>query len=47
MDAPLPVNYDDVARAHDRIRAETHRTPVLTSATIDALAGAKIGRAHV
>lgn len=42
MDAPLPVNYDDVARAHERIRGETHRTPVLTSSTVDALTGAKV-----
>ena len=34
------VAYDDVARAHERIRGVVHRTPVLRSATIDALTGA-------
>ena len=36
------VSFDDVARAHERIRGEAHRTPVLTSATIDALTGATV-----
>ena len=39
---PLLVSFDDVAAAHDRIRAHARRTPVLTSATIDALSGAKV-----
>ncbi len=38
----MEVNFDDVARAHERIRAEAHRTPVLTSATVDALTGASV-----
>jgi threonine dehydratase len=37
-----PVNFDDVARAHERIKAAAHRTPVLNSATVDALTGAKV-----
>ena len=36
------VVFDDVARAHERIRGEAHRTPVLRSATIDALTGATV-----
>ena len=34
-------SYDDVAAAHERIRQHARRTPVLTSATIDAMTGAK------
>jgi len=33
----MSVGYDDVAAAHERIRAQAKRTPVLTSATVDAL----------
>jgi threonine dehydratase len=36
------VSFDDVARAHERIRPQAKRTPVLTSATVDALTGAKV-----
>ena len=39
---PLLVRYDDVARAHERIAGAARRTPVLTSATIDALTGARV-----
>ena len=38
----MEVTYDDVARAHERIKAEAHRTPVLSSATVDALTGATV-----
>ena len=38
----MPVSYDDVARAHERIQGVAHRTPVLSSATVDALTGAKV-----
>jgi len=38
----MEVSFDDVARAHERIRGATHRTPVLSSVTIDALTGAKV-----
>jgi threonine dehydratase len=38
----MEVTYDDVARAHERIKPFAKRTPVLTSATIDALTGAKV-----
>ena len=36
------VSFDDVARAHERIRPQARRTPALTSATIDALTGASV-----
>ena len=38
----MEVTYEDVALAHERIRSEVHRTPVLRSATVDALSGAKV-----
>jgi threonine dehydratase len=37
-----PVTFDDVAAAHERIRAHARRTPALTSATIDARTGARV-----
>jgi len=36
------VSFEDIAAAHERIRAQAKRTPVLTSATVDALTGAKV-----
>jgi threonine dehydratase len=36
------VAYDDVAKAHERIRGVAHRTPVLSSAVTDARVGAKL-----
>jgi len=38
----MPVDFDDVARAHERIKGEAHRTPVLSSATVNALTGATV-----
>ena len=38
----LPVSYADVAAAAKRIEGAAHRTPVLTSATVDDLTGAQI-----
>jgi threonine dehydratase len=38
----MEVTFDDVARAHERIRGEAHRTPVLRSSTMDALTGASV-----
>jgi threonine dehydratase len=38
----MEVTFDDVARAHERIKGAVHRTPVLNSATVDALTGAKV-----
>ena len=36
------VTYDDVARAHERIKGIAHRTPVLTSSVTDTRVGAKL-----
>ena len=36
------ISFDDVARAHERIRAQAKRTPVLTSSSVDALTGASV-----
>ena len=36
------VSFDDIARAHERIRPHAKRTPVLTSTTVDELVGAKL-----
>jgi threonine dehydratase len=36
------VSFDDIARAHERIKPQAKRTPVLTSATVDALTGASV-----
>jgi threonine dehydratase len=36
------VSFDDVARAHERIKGEAKRTPVLTSSTVNALTGAQV-----
>ena len=38
----LPVTFDDVAAAYERVRGIAHRTPVLTSATANGLTGAKL-----
>src|SRR5713226_1089423 len=37
-----PLSFDDVAAAHERIRAQAKRTPVLSSSTVDALTGARV-----
>ncbi len=34
--------FDDVIAAHDRIAPHIHKTPVLTSSTIDAISGAQL-----
>jgi threonine dehydratase len=36
------VTFSDIALAHERIKGEAHRTPVLTSATVNALTGASV-----
>jgi threo-3-hydroxy-L-aspartate ammonia-lyase len=38
----LAIDYDDVARAHERLAGIAHRTPVMRSATADALTGATL-----
>ena len=42
MEVSPEVTFSDVARAHERIKGEAHRTPVLTSATVDSRTGAKV-----
>ncbi len=43
MSDPLPrVGIDDIRRAAARIRPFAHRTPILTSSTIDAMTGARV-----
>jgi threo-3-hydroxy-L-aspartate ammonia-lyase len=41
-DAELPIAVDDVRAAAERIAGLAHRTPVLRSRTLDALAGAPV-----
>jgi threonine dehydratase len=38
----LPISFDDVVAAHERLRGVAHRTPVLTSTTANALTGAQL-----
>jgi threonine dehydratase len=42
MEVNPEVKFSDVAGAHERIRDVVHRTPVLSSATVDALTGATV-----
>jgi threonine dehydratase len=42
MPAPAPPTLDDVRRAAARLDGVAHRTPVLTSTTLDALLGAEV-----
>lgn len=37
-----PIVWETIVQAHERIRPRIHRTPVLTSATLNALAGAEL-----
>jgi len=36
------VTYDDIAAAHERIKAQARRTPVMTSRQVDELTGASV-----
>ena len=36
------VTYDDIAAAHERIRAQARRTPVMTSRQVDEITGASV-----
>ena len=36
------VTYDDIAAAHERIKPQARRTPVMTSRQVDELTGAKV-----
>lgn len=38
----LPISFDDVVAAHERLRGVAHRTPVLTSTTANVLTGAQL-----
>jgi threonine dehydratase len=38
----LPISYEDVVQAHQRIADAAHRTPTFTSATADAFSGARL-----
>jgi threonine dehydratase len=40
--APLPVTYADVAAASARLLGHAHRTPVVTSRTVDERTGARV-----
>ena len=42
MEVNLEVTFSDVARAHERIKGVAHRTPVLTSATVNERTGAQV-----
>ena len=42
MTTPALPTYDDVAAAAARIQGHAHKTPVLTSRTIDAQLGARL-----
>jgi len=38
----LPISYEDIVAAHERLRGVAHRTPVLTSTTANELADAQL-----
>ena len=38
----LPITFDDVVAAHDRLRGVAHRTPVMTSRTANERSGAQL-----
>lgn len=38
----LPITYEDVMQAHERVRVHAHQTPVLTSETANRISGAEI-----
>ncbi|WAP53720.1 threo-3-hydroxy-L-aspartate ammonia-lyase [Streptomyces sp. S465] len=42
MAAALPVSFDDVRQAAARLEGIAHRTPVLTSRTLNAMVGAEV-----
>ncbi|HEX9171290.1 MAG TPA: threo-3-hydroxy-L-aspartate ammonia-lyase [Telluria sp.] len=42
MTDPIDLTYDGIEQAADRLAGAAHRTPVLTSRTADALAGAQL-----
>ncbi len=42
MNSPTLPTYDDVAAAATRLEGHAHRTPVMTSRTIDEALGAQV-----
>ncbi|MFC7895488.1 threo-3-hydroxy-L-aspartate ammonia-lyase [Streptomyces sp. NPDC057381] len=42
MTSTLPISFDDVREAAARLKGVAHRTPVLTSRTLNALVGAEV-----
>ena len=42
MSSSLPVSYEDVVSASHRLQGVAHRTPVLTSRTVDSKVGASV-----
>jgi threo-3-hydroxy-L-aspartate ammonia-lyase len=42
MSSPLAVSFEDVAAAAGRLDGRVHRTPLLSSSTLDALVGATV-----
>jgi threo-3-hydroxy-L-aspartate ammonia-lyase len=42
IETPLPATFDDVLAAAERLRGVAHRTPVVTSRTLDARTGAQV-----
>ena len=40
--SPLAISFDDVVQAHERLAKVAHRTPVLTSNTVNLLSGAEL-----
>lgn len=42
LDATIPIGYDDIVAAAERVAPWVHRTPVMTSRTIDARSGATV-----
>src|SRR2546430_15005718 len=42
LDLPLAVQYADVAAAAERLAGHAHRTPVMTSRTVDERTGAQV-----
>jgi threonine dehydratase len=42
LETPFAATFDDVRAAAERLRGVTHRTPVVTSATLDARTGARV-----
>ena len=42
MTTALSVSFEDVLAARERVRPHVHRTPVMTSRTVDALTGARV-----